>query len=67
MGRKPDIYRILYVIVDILVINISSILAMLLRFNLSFAEIETQYLESVTSLMLVNTIATIVIFASLSM
>ena len=65
MGRKPDIYRILYVIVDILVINISSILAMLLRFNLSFAEIETQYLESVTSLMLVNTIATIVIFAAL--
>ena len=65
MGRKPDIYRILYVIIDIFVINISSILAMLLRFNLSFAEIEKQYLESVTSLMLVNTIATIIIFAAL--
>lgn len=65
MGRKPDIYRILYVIIDIFAINISSILAMLLRFNLSFAEIEKQYLESVTSLMLVNTIATIIIFAAL--
>lgn len=66
MKRRLDatqLYRILYVIADIAAINISSILAMLLRFNLSFADIEPQYFESIIGLMPINTIVTIILFA----
>lgn len=66
MKRRLDatqLYRILYVIVDIAAINVSSVLAMLLRFNLSFADIEPQYFESITGLMFINTVVTVILFA----
>ena len=66
MKKRLDVsqlYRILYIVVDIAVINASSILAMLLRFNLSFADIEPQYFESVTGVMFVNTVVTLLLFA----
>ena len=66
MKKRLDVsqlYRILYIVVDIAVINASSILAMLLRFNLSFADIEPQYFDSVTGVMFVNTVVTLLLFA----
>lgn len=66
MKRKLNVtqlYRIVYVIVDIAVINVSSMLAMLLRFNLSFADIEPQYFESITGWMFINTVVTVILFA----
>lgn len=50
------------VFLDIIFINASSMIALLVRFNMNYYEIPTEYLTSVQSLMLVNTAVTVVIF-----
>lgn len=51
-------------ILDIIIINMSSFLAVWIRFNLKFEEIEVSIWRSVTSLALVNTALTIAIFVA---
>lgn len=55
-------YRALYIVLDIIAINTSSVLAMLLRFNLTLADVEPQYLESIVGTMPINTIMTVGMF-----
>lgn len=59
------IYKFFLVILDIVFINVSSFLALWIRFNLKITEIEPWYIESVKELMLANTILTVAIFAVL--
>ena len=58
------IYKVLLVILDIIFINLSSFLALWVRFNMRVSEIEEQYVISVGQVALVNTIVTVIIFAA---
>lgn len=65
--RKWDlsiIYKILLVLLDIVFINVSSFLALWVRFNMHSGEIPVEYSQSVQELVLINTIVTIIIFAA---
>lgn len=65
--RKWDlsiIYKILLVLLDIIFINVSSFLALWVRFNMHSGEIPVEYSQSVQELVLINTIVTIIIFAA---
>ncbi len=55
--------KVMLIILDVVVINVSSVLALLLRFNLQMYEIPMTYVESIQSIWWINTIGTIVIFA----
>lgn len=65
--RKWDlsiIYKILLVLLDIVFINVSSFLALWVRFNMHSGEIPLEYSQSVQELVLINTIVTVIIFAA---
>lgn len=57
------VYKVLLVFLDILFINVSSFMALWLRFNLDFGEIPVEYSLSIRELVLPNTVATVVIYA----
>lgn len=57
--------RAFLICLDIVFINLSSFLALWLRFNMHISEINEQYLASVIELMPINTIVTIGIYAIL--
>ncbi len=57
------VYKIFLVTLDVIFINVSSFMALWLRFNLTFQEIPPEYAESIRELVLVNTVVTVVIFA----
>ena len=57
--------RIFLICLDIVFINLSSFLALWLRFNMHISEIDERYLASVIELMPINTIVTVGIYALL--
>ncbi len=57
--------RIFLICLDIVFINLSSFLALWLRFNMHVSEIDERYLASVIELMPINTIVTVGIYALL--
>lgn len=59
------IYKILLVCLDIIFINISSFMALWLRFNMRISEIDSIYIESVQEIALLNTVVTILIFTAM--
>lgn len=64
--RKCDlsiIYKIILIFLDIVFINISSFLALWVRFNMRSSDIPVEYFRSVQEIVLINTIVTIIIFA----
>ena len=54
--------QIFFMVLDVGAVIASAIAALLLRFNLSFKEIQAPYLENAWQLMLPNVLATLVIF-----
>lgn len=56
------VYKVLLVILDIIFINVSSMGALLIRFNLEYSEIPLEYLYSVKDMLVINTIVTMIIF-----
>lgn len=57
------VYKCLLVLLDVIFINLSSFMALFVRFNLHLEEIPPEYMNSVYELALVNTIVTVIIFA----
>jgi FlaA1/EpsC-like NDP-sugar epimerase len=57
------VYKVLLVILDIIFINVSSFLALWIRFNMQISEIPVEYAYSVKSMVGVNTIITVAVFA----
>lgn len=57
------IYKIILLFLDIVFINISSFLALWVRFNMRSSHIPVEYFQSVQEIILINTIVTIIIFA----
>ena len=60
-------HKILLLILDIIFINLSSFLALWLRFNMKISDIELWYVDSILSAALVNTVGTVLIFAVLKL
>lgn len=56
-------YRILLIFLDILFINVSSFLALWVRFNMQLDEIPVEYYTSVLELVIPNTAVTLIVFA----
>lgn len=64
LGNRTSIAnKILFLILDICIINISSFFGLFLRFNLTFRDMPLEYVNSVRSIMPINTVVTILIFA----
>lgn len=66
MWEKFDyslIYRVVLVLFDIVFINVSSFMALWIRFNMEILEINPVYWTSVKEMAIINTIFTIAIFA----
>ncbi len=61
-GRFSVFFRAMLVLLDIIAINLSSYLALLVRFELRWSSIEYQCLEAVNKLCVFNTLVTIIIF-----
>jgi FlaA1/EpsC-like NDP-sugar epimerase len=61
--KKLFIRRLFLIILDAMLINIASFLALFVRFELKFNEIPLNYLDAVFSYITINTITTIIIFA----
>lgn len=61
--KTPMINKILFMLIDIVVINVSSFLGLYLRFNLKISDMPIEYVESVKDMILINTVVTIIIFA----
>ena len=61
--KKLFIRRLFLIILDTMLINIASFLALFFRFELSFNSIPLNYLDAVVSYITINTITTIIIFA----
>ncbi len=57
------VYKVILVILDILFINVSSFMALWLRFNMKFSDIPVEYSASIRELVPVNTVVTVLIFA----
>lgn len=57
------VYKVLLVFLDLAFINVSSFLALWVRFNMHIGEIPIEYADSVKELIWVNTLVTVVIFA----
>lgn len=57
------IYKVLLVLLDIIFINLTSFLALWVRFNMHLTEIPPEYYNSVLDVAVVNTIVTVLIFA----
>ncbi len=60
-------YKYFLVVLDAVFINLSSFLALWLRFNMHISEIESWYMESVLDVAVWNTIITLAIFAVLKL
>ena len=58
------IYKVFLVLLDIAFINISSFLALWVRFNMHISEIPIEYYTSVWDVAIANTIVTVLIFAA---
>lgn len=56
-------YKILLVFLDILFVNVSSFVALWVRFNMHWNEIPPEYYTSVVDVAVPNTIATLIVFA----
>lgn len=56
------VYRALLVILDVLFINVSSFIALWVRFNMQMNEIPIEYAQSVKDNMITNTLVTVIIF-----
>ena len=61
-GRFSVFFRFILVIFDIIAINLSSYLALLIRFELKWSSIELECLEAVNRLAVLNTAITVLIF-----
>ncbi len=61
-GKFSVFFRIMLVILDIISINLSSYLALLIRFELRWTSIEPECLEAVNRMCLINTAGTMLIF-----
>ena len=61
--KRLFIRRLFLIVLDIILINVSAYTALLVRFDFSLAQIPTYYADAVLSYALMNTIATIIIFA----
>ena len=57
------IYKVFLVLLDIAFINISSFLALWLRFNMHLSEIPPEYYTSVRDMAVPNTVVTLIVFA----
>lgn len=57
------IYKVFLVLLDIVFVNISSLLALWIRFNMYTADIPIEYYTSVKEMMIPNTVATLIVFA----
>ncbi len=60
-------HKVLLLILDIIFINLSSFLALWLRFNMKISDIELWYVDSILSAAFVNTAGTVLIFAVLKL
>ena len=60
-------HKVLLIVLDIIFINLSSFLALWLRFNMKISDIELWYVDSIVSAALVNTVGTVLIFAVLKL
>ncbi len=70
LKEKSDlsiIYKYFLVILDVVFINLSSFLALWIRFNMKLSEIEPWYIVSVKEIALWNTLITVLIFAFLKL
>lgn len=56
------VYRAMLVILDVLFINVSSFIALWVRFNMQMNEIPIEYAQSVKDNMITNTLVTVIIF-----
>ena len=61
-GKLSVFFRIMLVMLDIISINLSSYLALLIRFELKWSSIEPQCLMAVNRMCIPNTITTLLIF-----
>ena len=61
-GKLSLVFRIMLIILDIISINISSYLALLVRFELKWSSIEPECLIAVNRMCIFNTLITIIIF-----
>ena len=57
------IYKVFLILLDIVFVNISSLLALWIRFNMYTADIPIEYYTSVKEMMIPNTVATLIVFA----
>ncbi|MGC4018013.1 MAG: nucleoside-diphosphate sugar epimerase/dehydratase [Muricomes sp.] len=57
------VYKVLLIFLDIAFINVSSFLALWIRFNMQVGEIPGEYAESVKDLIVANTVVTVLLFA----
>lgn len=60
--KKLFIRRLFLIVLDLLLINISACIALLVRFDFRLAQIPTYYADAVLSYALINSITTIIIF-----
>jgi FlaA1/EpsC-like NDP-sugar epimerase len=61
--RRLFIRRLFLIILDAMLINIASFLAITIRFDLRLGQVPTHYLEAVLSYTFINTLVTIIIFS----
>lgn len=61
-GRFSKFFRVLLVVLDLISINVSSYLALLIRFELKWSSIEVECLEAVNKMCIFNMVITLLIF-----
>ncbi|MFV0343472.1 MAG: polysaccharide biosynthesis protein [Anaerocolumna sp.] len=61
--KRLFIRRLFLIILDAMLINIASFLALTIRFDLRLGQVPTNYAEAVLSYVIINTVTTIIIFA----
>ena len=60
--RQQLIKRALIILYDLLVVWVAGVLALLLRFDLSFSKIPAYFMENMQSMLLINMVITVIIF-----
>ncbi len=61
--KKLFIRRLFIILLDAIIINIASFLALVIRFDFRISQVPTNYAEAVLSYTVINTLITIIIFA----
>ena len=56
------IYKVMLVILDVVFVNVSSFLALWVRFNMHMSEIPRYYMDSVWDLVIINTVFTVIVY-----